>query len=87
MKRIPQRELRNDSGRILQEVSEGAIVEVTSNGKVMAIMTPPRVSYYELMLQGGRAVAPKAYLDLRAVDRAHVALRTADVLDDLRGDT
>ncbi len=86
MKTIPQRELRNESGRVLKEVSDGEIVAVTSNGKVMAIMAPPRTSYYELMVQAGRVVPPTRQVDLRAVARKVVTVPTGEVLDDLRGD-
>ncbi len=43
MRTISQRELRNDSGKILRELRDGEEFEVTINGKSFGIlrMTPP----------------------------------------------
>jgi prevent-host-death family protein len=41
-RRISQRELRNDSGRIMREVSRGGSFVVTSNGVPVAELTPIR---------------------------------------------
>lgn len=40
MKAISQRELRNDSGRIMREVQNGASFTVTSRGRPIAALTP-----------------------------------------------
>lgn len=40
METISQRELRNDSGRVLREVEAGRSFEVTVAGRVVARLTP-----------------------------------------------
>jgi prevent-host-death family protein len=41
MERIPHRELRSNSSQILREVAAGATYEITNNGEVVAILSPP----------------------------------------------
>jgi prevent-host-death family protein len=38
---IPHRELRNNSSAVLREVADGATIEVTNNGEVVAVLVPP----------------------------------------------
>ena len=40
MSRISQRELRNESGRVLREVEAGQTYEVTVSGRVVARLSP-----------------------------------------------
>jgi len=40
MRTIPQRELRNDIGRILREVEGGETIEVTVDGRPVARLVP-----------------------------------------------
>lgn len=42
MRTVPQRELRNDIGRVLREVEAGESVEITVRGRVVAELGPPR---------------------------------------------
>ncbi|WP_130178701.1 type II toxin-antitoxin system Phd/YefM family antitoxin [Cryobacterium sp. SO1] len=41
MKTIPHRELRNNSAEVLRSVQSGESFEVTNNGEVVALLTPP----------------------------------------------
>ncbi|GAB2450042.1 hypothetical protein GCM10027062_34080 [Nocardioides hungaricus] len=41
MERIPHRRLRNDSSEILRRVAEGESFEITNNGEVVAVLSPP----------------------------------------------
>jgi prevent-host-death family protein len=40
MRQIPQRELRNDIGRVLREVEEGARIRITVGGRPVADLVP-----------------------------------------------
>ena len=44
VERIPHRDLRNDSSRILREVASGATYEITNHGEVVAVISPPHVA-------------------------------------------
>jgi antitoxin (DNA-binding transcriptional repressor) of toxin-antitoxin stability system len=57
VKTIAHRELRNDSSRVLDEVSNGKNIQVTKRGDVVAIMIPPDTSRYEVMALAG-AIRP-----------------------------
>lgn len=41
MRRITHRELRNNSAQILREVEAGETMEITNNGRVVAMLAPP----------------------------------------------
>jgi prevent-host-death family protein len=86
MRRIPQRELRNDSGRVLAAVAAGESIEVTSNGTVMAVMVPPNVSPVERGRRDGTVRPARRRIRLSDVPRVRAAESIADVLDDLRGE-
>jgi len=42
MRKVPQRELRNDVARVLRDVEAGEAVQITVRGQVVAEMHPPR---------------------------------------------
>ncbi len=50
MRTIPHRELRNNSSRILDEVKNGEIIEVTEHGEVVAVLIPPTGSRYDRLV-------------------------------------
>jgi prevent-host-death family protein len=87
MRTIPQRELRNDSGRVLADVAAGETIEVTSNGTVMAVMVPPRLSPVERGLRDG-TVRPARHRG-RVSDLPRVAASESiqHALDEMRADT
>jgi hypothetical protein len=41
MRRISHREFRNNSAAILREVQAGESMEITNNGEVVAVLSPP----------------------------------------------
>lgn len=86
MRTIPQRELRNDSGRILAEVAAGATIEVTSNGVVMALLVPPRVSAVERGRRDGTMRPARRRIRASAIPRVAATEPLSDALDDLRGE-
>lgn len=86
MKTIPQRELRNDSGRILAEVAAGETIEITNNGVVMAVMVPPKLSPLERGRRGGNVIPAGERIRLRDVPRAVSDVPLQEVLDDLKSE-
>jgi len=85
MKTIAHRELRNESSKILDEVSKGAVIQVTNHGKVVALIVPPTSSRYELLVAAGKirpgdhAEAPWA-----AIPKVELVEDSSAVLDELR---
>ena len=87
MSTISHHELRGDTVRILERVSSGETIEITSNGEVVAILVPPSASPYEQLLQSGAVrAAAKVPVDFRLVPRIQHELSTADMLAELRGE-
>lgn len=65
---ISQRELRNDSGRIMRALTEGASFTVTRNGEPVGELTPLRRRRFvraEAAIELFRAAAPVGYEGLR----------------------
>lgn len=86
MRTIPQRELRNDSGRILAAVAGGETIAVTNNGVVMAVLVPPKLSPLERGRRGGNVLPVGARIRLRNVPRTVSEVGLQEVLDDLKAD-
>lgn len=87
MRRIAHRELRNNSSRILNDVKNGQVIEVTNHGEVVAVLMPPAATPYERVVAAGqvRLARPgraKRFADIRARRTDRDAL---DVLDEMRG--
>lgn len=87
MTTIPHRELRNQSSKILERVKNGETIDVTNNGEVAATLIPPAGSPFErLLLSGSVWQASESPVDFRLLQRVASEVRTADMIDDLRGD-
>jgi len=80
MKTIPHRELRNNSADVLRSVQAGESFEVTNNGEVVALLTPPS----SVALRGVRFRAPLTRGGFSALPRISSPLAVSDVLNDLR---
>ncbi len=79
MKSISQRELRNDSARVMREVQRGESFRVTSRGTPVAILSPLEEHLLdELTLRPGTGI-------MEFPPGVHVAESTAEVLAELRG--
>lgn len=88
MRRIAHRELRNNSSRVLDEVKNGQIIEVTNHGEVVAVLIPPTATPFERLVAAGRIrlAQPRTarrFADIRARPSARDAL---DVLTEMRGE-
>jgi prevent-host-death family protein len=88
VRRIPHRELRNNSSQILDDVKNGQIIEVTNHGEVVAVLLPPAATPYERLLAAGRVRISRPRRAARFSDiRARRSDRDAlDVLSEMRGE-
>ncbi len=88
MRSIPHRELRNESSRILDDVKNGEVIEVTNHGVPVAVLMPPSMRPYDRLVAAGkiRVAGPDVEVDLRRIVRRRASSTTADILDDVRGD-
>lgn len=88
MRRIAHRELRNNSSQILAEVKNGAIIEVTNHGEVVAVLVPPVATPYERLVVAGKVRLAKPgrvhnFSDIRPCPSTRDPL---DVLSEMRGE-
>ncbi len=83
MKTIPHRVLRNDSSRILREVSNGETFEITNHGEVVAVLSPPDDRWPGERLDIRPATEHGKFADLPRIKSDH---SIQEDLDYLRGD-
>jgi prevent-host-death family protein len=83
---VTHREMRNNSGEILRAVAAGETVQVTNNGQVAAVISPPDLSPLERLL-ASQAVRPaqSGAAALRTIKRAKSRRSTREILEDVRG--
>lgn len=79
---IPQRELRNDSSRILREVREGATFVVTNNGEAVGRLSPIDGAPSGLRIRSARRRG--GWVALKPARRPSQPLE--EILDALRSD-
>ncbi len=85
MRTIAHRELRNNSSRILDEVKNGEIIEVTNHGEVVAVLIPPTVGGYDRLVAAGKVRAAPVRGRRFSSLAAHKTRRDAlDVLAEMR---
>jgi prevent-host-death family protein len=83
MRRIPHRELRNNSSKILREVAAGETFEITNHGEVVAVLAPPDRRWSEERLEIRPATEQGKFADLPRIKSDHPI---QEDLDYLRGD-
>ena len=81
MRTISQRELRNDNAEVMRSVEQGEVYTVTRRGVPVARLSPITP---DSELRCVRAAT--AHVGSASRKRARLETRTAEVLDDLRGD-
>ncbi len=87
MRRINHRELRNSSSAVLRDVAAGEIIEVTNHGQVAAILVPPSLTHYELLVVAGKVRPPSDHpADLRLINRSKSSRTSAEIVADTRGE-
>lgn len=85
MRTIPHRELRNNSSRILDEVKNGEIINVTNHGEVVAVLIPPSGSTYERLVAAGKVrLAAQAGRRFSSFAARPTERDTLDVLAEMR---
>jgi prevent-host-death family protein len=78
--------MRNSSGEILRAVAAGETVQVTNNGQIAAVISPPAASSLDrLVAQGQARPARRDAADLSAVRRRRSKRTSAELVDDVRG--
>jgi prevent-host-death family protein len=86
MRRIAHRELRNHSSRVLNDVKNGATIEITNHGEVVAVLIPPTASPYERLVAAGKVeVADRAGTRFSDIRASRTDRDTIEVLDEMRG--
>jgi len=83
---VTHREMRNNSAEILRAVAAGETIQVTNNGKLAAIISPPSPSVMDRLAAEGRMrPALKPLSSLTKVKAKKVKVTTERILDDVRG--
>ena len=86
MRTITHREMRNNSGEILRAVAAGETLQVTNNGRVAAVISPPtRDALAQLEAQGQVRLPRRPLVDLASISRGKASRASADILADARG--
>ena len=86
METISHRDLRNNSGQVLERVRRGESIGVTNHGELTAILVPPNLAPIDLLTASGRVRRARSEAALGLDTPRTSDVTTAQVLDDLRGD-
>jgi prevent-host-death family protein len=85
MRTIAHRELRNNSSKILDEVSKGAVIQVTNHGEVVAVIVPPKSTRYDLLVAAGKVHEPTNTGEpWSAIPAAELATPSSVAINELR---
>lgn len=84
---VTHREMRNNSGEILRAVASGETVQVTNNGRIAAVISPPGGDAWLKLLAGG-AVRParRPPSELSKIPRRTSRRTSSAIIADTRGD-
>ena len=86
MRIVTHREMRNSSGEILRAVAAGETVQVTNNGQVAAVISPPATGSLDQLLAQGQARAPRhGVAELSTIRRRSASRTSAELVEDARG--
>ena len=86
MRTVTHREMRNSSGEILRVVAAGETVQVTNNGQIAAVISPPHGgSLDRLVAQGQARPARRGVADLSSIRRRTAKRTAAELVEDARG--
>jgi prevent-host-death family protein len=86
MRSVSHREMRNSSGEILRLVAAGESVQVTNNGQVAAVISPPSGPTIDDLVARGQARRPRqSRAELSKIRRRKVKTSSADLIADTRG--
>jgi prevent-host-death family protein len=86
MRTVSHREMRNSSGEILRAVAAGETVQITNNGQVAALISPPGSDILARLTEQGQArPARRPVTDLGSIRRRSAKLTSAEIVKDVRG--
>lgn len=86
MRTVTHREMRNNSGEILRAVAAGETVQVTNNGQVAAVISPPPGGSLDTLITQGQArPARRGVADLATIVRRPAKRKSAELIEDARG--
>ena len=86
MRTVTHREMRNSSGEILRAVAAGETVQVTNNGQVAAVISPPAGGPLDrLVAQGQARPARRPVTDVSTIRRRTAKRTSAELVEDARG--
>lgn len=86
MRTVTHREMRNSSGEILRAVAAGESVQVTNNGQVAAVISPPGGDpLTRLQAQGQVRPARRPLADLASIPRRTSTLSATALVASARG--
>jgi antitoxin (DNA-binding transcriptional repressor) of toxin-antitoxin stability system len=78
--------MRNSSGEILRAVAAGEIFQVTNNGQVAALISPPTNDALARLEEQGHLRPPRRPVtDLSGIHRGTSSLTSRKIIDDARG--
>ena len=86
MDTISHRDLRNNSGQVLERVRRGESIGITNHGELAAILVPPNLAPIDLLAAAGRVRRASSDAALGLDKPLTTAVTTAEVLADLRDD-
>jgi prevent-host-death family protein len=86
MRTVTHREMRNSSGEILRAVAAGESIQVSNNGQVAAVISPPNGDALSRLEDQGQArSARRSVADLSTIRRRNAKLSSAELVDGARG--
>ena len=86
VKTVTHREMRNSSGEILRAVAAGETFQVTNNGQVAALISPPTGDgLARLEEQGHLRPARRPATDLSSIRRRTSTPTSQEIIEDVRG--
>jgi antitoxin (DNA-binding transcriptional repressor) of toxin-antitoxin stability system len=78
--------MRNNCGEILRALAAGETVQVTNNGQVAAVISPPDVDVLIQLAERGQVRPPRRPVtDLESIRRRMSKLTSAEIIKDVRG--
>ena len=83
---ISHRDLRNNSGQVLERVRRGESIGVTNHGELTAILVPPNLTPIDLLTASGRVRRARSDAALGLDTPLSTDVTTTEVLADLRDD-
>jgi len=86
MRTVTHRQMRNSSGEILRAVAAGETVQVTNNGQVAAVISPPPADSLDRLVARGQArPARRGVADLSTIRRRTATRTSAELVEEARG--